>query len=59
MWNGLILALALAAAWPVAGPAIEGRSLVAFRQPSPDQSTGPYNPGAPQGGPTAQGSPAA
>jgi hypothetical protein len=59
MWKSLIAALVIAAAWPTAAPAMQGASSVAFRQPSPDQSTGPYNPNAPQGGTTAQGWPAA
>jgi hypothetical protein len=59
MWKSLIVTLTLVAASAVAAPAMQGPSMVAFRQQSPDQSTGPYNPNAPQGGATAQGWPAA
>jgi hypothetical protein len=59
MHKRLIVALALMAAWPITAPALQVDSTVAFREPSPDRSTGPYNPNAPQAGPAAQGMAAA
>jgi hypothetical protein len=59
MPKSLIMALTLMAAWPITVPALQIESTVAFREPSPDRSTGPYNPNAPQGGPTARGMAAA